>query len=103
MILCLFSIYGGDPWFTKKGAEFKFNGMRYKVTCKAVLSIVESPFNDGVREEMKYWTVENLTTGKSIKFTPLIPHLISRYGFYGGGTHRLEPKDIIAVMTGEEV
>ena len=42
-----------------------------------------SPFQDGDRTSMD-WKIVNLSNGKSIDFSALLPGMIKKYGFYEG-------------------
>ena len=42
-----------------------------------------------------------MDNGKTLKFSPLVPMMVERYGFYEGhGTsYRVDPRDIVKVLT----
>lgn len=83
----------------RQGALFLYHGQRLKVTLRFSRGFQESPFGDGTRANSEA-TVENLTNGKKIEFSLLVPDMIERYGFYEGkGTsYRVAPRDLAAVF-----
>lgn len=76
-----------------------YKGVFYKFSHISYSGSQDSPFQDNTRGSRDI-TVTNTQNNKSITFSSLLPHLISRYGFYEGhGTsYRLDPKDILAVF-----
>ncbi|MDO8626150.1 MAG: hypothetical protein Q7K39_01680 [Candidatus Magasanikbacteria bacterium] len=59
--------------------------------------VQDSPFGDGVMVNAGALKFTNQTTGRTLSFDRLLPHLIYRYGFYEGHStqYRLEPKTIM--------
>ncbi|MFO0926693.1 MAG: hypothetical protein U0736_06580 [Gemmataceae bacterium] len=82
-----------------KPFEFTYHGRRYRVTAKLFRGFAESPFEDGTRTNCEA-TVENVTNGKKVSYSLLVPHLVERYGFYEGkGTpYRVDPSAVLAVF-----
>jgi len=78
--------------------EFAYRGRRYRVNVQYYRGFQESPFDDGTRANSEA-TIENLSNGKSLQFSLLVPDMIERYGFYEGrGTpYRVEPRRILEV------
>lgn len=84
---------------TAKPFEFIYHGGKYRVTAKLFRGFAESPFQDGTKTNCEA-TVENLSSGKKLSYSLLVPHLVERYGFYEGkGTpYRVEPSAVLAVF-----
>ena len=75
--------------------QFMVNGKMFSVGYQGYLSYQESLFNDGLRAQGDF-TVTDDETGRSIKFSLLVPHYINAYGFYEGNVpNRIEPQSII--------
>jgi hypothetical protein len=83
----------------KDGNEFRYQGRRFKIKLLLSAGAQKSPFHDGT-ESGSNATVENLDTGKKLKYALLVPHMIERYGFYeGSGTpYRVDPRKVIEVL-----
>jgi hypothetical protein len=79
--------------------EFVYHGRRFKVTAHVSKGFQPSPFRDGTQSGTDV-TVENLDTGKKMRYGLLVPYLIERYGFYEGkGTsYRIEPSTVLEVF-----
>jgi len=79
--------------------EFVYYGRRFRITLEYTLGYQDSPFHDGTRTSGEA-TLENLSNGKKIHYSLLVPDMIERYGFYEGhGTpYRVEPKRIVEVF-----
>jgi hypothetical protein len=79
--------------------EFMYHGSRYRITLEYTLGYQDSPFNDGTRTSGEA-TLENLSNGKKLHYSLLVPDMIERYGFYEGHgtTYRVEPKKIVDVF-----
>jgi hypothetical protein len=82
-----------------KGYEFTYNGRKYKVSAVLARGFQESPFEDGTKTNCNA-TVWNLTNGKKVEYSLLVPEMIVRYGFYEGkGTpYRVEPRAVLEVF-----
>ncbi len=83
----------------RAGAEFVYQGRRFKVSMVVTKGTQLSPFRDGT-DSGSNATVENLDTGKKLEYALLVPYMIERYGFYEGkGTPwRVDPKQIVEVL-----
>jgi hypothetical protein len=79
--------------------EFVYHGRRFKATTLISRGFQPSPFRDGTQSGTDV-TVENLDTGKKLKYGLLVPYMIERYGFYEGkGTsYRVEPSKVLEVF-----
>jgi hypothetical protein len=80
-------------------AEVELGGTKYKVIVDSFRGMQASPFNDGQLTNVDVH-VTNLSNGKSLSYSGLIPHFIKQYGFYEGkGTsYRLPPEKILEVF-----
>jgi len=75
--------------------DFTYRGQHYKASYETYRGFQVSLFNDGMLADQDY-TVTNLATGKELRFSPLVPYYIARYGFYEGNTsYRVDPAEII--------
>jgi hypothetical protein len=79
--------------------EFMYHGRRYKVKAVLFLGYQDSPFKDGTRTDCDA-TIWNLSNGKKLSYSLLVPHMIERYGFYEGkGTSfRVDPRAVLEVF-----
>ena len=79
--------------------EFLYHGRRFQVAVRYCRGYQDSPFHDGTRANSEV-TIRNLTNGKTLEYSLLVPDMIERYGFYEGrGTpYRVDPKEILAVF-----
>jgi hypothetical protein len=79
--------------------EIVYHGHRYKTKLSPSRGYQYSPFDDGTKTNSEV-SVENAATGKSIKYSLLVPHMIERYGFYEGrGTpYRVDPAKVLEVF-----
>jgi hypothetical protein len=79
--------------------EFVYRGRRFKTSTVVTKGIQPSPFLDGTQSGTDV-IVENLDTGKKMRYGLLVPYLIERYGFYEGrGTsYRVEPSTVLEVF-----
>ncbi|MGH7139050.1 MAG: hypothetical protein ACREHD_25165 [Pirellulales bacterium] len=70
-----------------------------KVTLLFTRGSQRSPFNDGTESGTEA-IVENLDSGRQLKFGLLVPYMIERYGFYEGRRtpYRVEPRDVLATF-----
>lgn len=79
--------------------DFVYAGRRFRIEILGTKGEQESPFldNSWASEEV---VLHNLTVGKKLTFSPLVPLMIERYGFYEGhGTrYRVEPSKALAVL-----
>lgn len=82
----------------RQGEEFLYRGRRYRVELRFYRGFQQSPFEDGTKANGEA-TIKNLSNGKTLECSLLVPDMIERYGFYEGrGTpYRLEPKQILEV------
>jgi hypothetical protein len=78
---------------------FVYHGRRFKAATLVSKGFQPSPFRDGTQSGTDV-TVENLDTGKKLRYGLLVPYLIERYGFYEGkGTsYRVEPSTVLEVF-----
>ncbi len=75
--------------------NFTYQGQHYRASYQSWRGFQESLFYDRLLADRDY-KVTNLATGKELKFSPLVPYYIARYGFYEGNTsYRVEPAAII--------
>lgn len=83
---------------------FFYRGVRFTTVQMAWLGYQESPFRDGTKTSRDI-VLKNVDNGKILKFSPLVPMMVERYGFYEGhGTsYRVDPRDIVKVLTFLEV
>lgn len=96
---------GVDMSFNLKGREYKvssnsmgrffFLQQGNDVHSGWIGSAVQgSIFNDLIFADW-YFTITDVSTGKTLKGDALTPHLIYRYGFYQSGPYRMDPQAII--------
>lgn len=80
-------------------SEVTLEGRRFHVSVPGALGPQYSPFYDGIKGN-GMTTIVNLATGKEIKFAPVLPAFIYRYGFYEGRdvSYRLDPRQILEVL-----
>jgi hypothetical protein len=83
----------------KGEAAFVYRGRRFKVRMLLTAGSQHSPFKDGTASGANA-VVENLDTGKKLRYALLVPEMIERYGFYEGhGTsYRVDPKQVVEVF-----
>ena len=75
--------------------DFTYRGYHYSASYESYGGFQESLFNDNLQTDRDF-TVTNLETRKTLKFSPLLPYYIARYGFYEGKTdYRVDPAAII--------
>jgi hypothetical protein len=84
---------------TKKEKEFTYHGRTYKAKADCSRGYQESPFEDGTKANCNV-TVRNLTNGKKLHYSLLVPAMMERYGFYEGkGTpYRVDPRAVLEVF-----
>jgi hypothetical protein len=91
---------GRWQWHQKnEEIQFVYRGRRFKVKTAVSKGSQPSPFMDGTVSGTDV-TVENLETGKKMRYGLLVPYMIERYGFYEGkGTrYRVEPATVLEVF-----
>ncbi|GEM_PF-694749 len=91
---------GRWQWHQKnEEAQIVYHGRRFKVKTAIAKGSQPSPFMDGTVSGADV-TVENLETGKKMRYGLLVPYMIERYGFYEGkGTrYRVEPATVLEVF-----
>jgi hypothetical protein len=83
----------------KDVTDFVYNGRRFKVALIRYKGSQYSPFFDDTSASIDA-TVTNATSGKEMRYSLLVPHMIERYGFYEGhGTpYRVEPRRVLEVF-----
>ena len=97
--------------FADKAVQFLFRGQRYEYSVRISDGFQANPFSksksfeEGADEELTtsgsgIVTLKNLTNGKQLTWSTMMPFLIQRYGFYEGeGTKfRLAPQKIFALL-----
>lgn len=84
----------------KESEVFTYRGIRYTTYVQVTDGFQHSPFKDGTKTSADVY-VKNVDNGKALSFSPLVPLMVERYGFYEGhGTsYRVDPKDIVDVFT----
>jgi hypothetical protein len=82
-----------------EGKEFWYRDRRMKVTIRSSRGFQESPFHDGLKSNSDV-TVCNLSNGKTLTYSLLVPDLVERYGFYEGHStpYRVEPRQVLCVL-----
>lgn len=82
-----------------KAKDLVYHGRRYRICIYTTMGYQLSPFLDNTRAGSDV-VLQNLTAGKKLRFSPLVPEMIERYGFYEGrGTpYRIEPSAVLAVL-----
>jgi hypothetical protein len=83
----------------KPSTEFLYHGRRMTVQRLYFKGYQLSPFRDGTKTSTDA-TIHNLSNGKTLAYSLLVPDMIERYGFYEGkGTpYRVEPRSIVEVL-----
>jgi len=83
----------------KEQVTVLYHGRRFRIEATVYKGYQESPFYDDTRTDTDV-TVVNLTNGKKLWYSLLVPHLVERYGFYEGkGTrYRLEPQKALELL-----
>ena len=92
------SLAAAEP--LKESEVFTYRGVRFTTVVKSVDGFQDSPFKDGTKTNSDVF-LKNVDNGKTLAFSPLVPLMMERYGFYEGhGTsYRVDPKDIVDVLT----
>lgn len=77
----------------------RYGGCRLKIGVLSWGGTQWSPFRDETFTYSDVWA-QNVRTGKTLRYSLLVPHMIERYGFYEGhGTsYRVDPRDIIELL-----
>ena len=91
---------GRWQWYQgKEETEFVYHGRRFRVKTNVAKGSQLSPFMDDTVSGTDV-TVENLDTGKKMRYGLLVPYMIERYGFYEGkGTrYRLDPSKALELF-----
>lgn len=80
--------------------EFLYHGTKFKVGIITNINFMPSPFKDGTKSNAVA-SVHNLSTGKKLTYSLLVPLMVERYGFYEGkGTvYRVDPAQIVTVLS----
>jgi hypothetical protein len=83
----------------KLGTEFLYHGRRMRVEGLYFKGDQFSPFRDGTNASTEA-IIHNLSNGKKLAYSLLVPDMIERYGFYEGkGTpYRVEPRRILELL-----
>jgi hypothetical protein len=78
---------------------FRYHGRDYRVKLTVFRGKITSPFQDETSTNTEA-TVENLTSGKKVSYSLLVPEMVRRYGFYEGtGTkYRVDPRRVVEVF-----
>lgn len=76
-----------------------YGDVRLQVSALQYKGFQYSPFGDGTRTNTDV-TVQNLHTGRTLKYSLLVPQMVYRYGFYEGqGTsYRVPPGEIARLL-----
>lgn len=84
----------------RETGPFLYQGVRFRATVILTDGFQDSPFQDGTKTNADV-ILENLDNGEAIKYSPLVPLMVERYGFYEGkGTsYRVDPKAIVKVLS----
>jgi hypothetical protein len=88
----------------RAGSEFIYYGRRFKVEMFFARGYQHCPFRDGTKSNSDA-ILYNLSNGKKLEYSLLVPDMIERYGFYEGqGTpYRVDPRKILEVLDFLEV
>jgi hypothetical protein len=80
-------------------AEFLYHGRHFRVTLLPTRGYQLSPFHDGTKTSADV-VVRNVSNGKEIRYSLLVPFMVERYGFYEGrGTpYRVDPGKLLEVF-----
>ena len=97
--LLIAAAIGEKHRFDEKSTTFRYRGHDYRITMICYKGFQESPFYDQTRTSCDAM-LENLTTKKTLKYSPLVPMMAERYGFYEGkGTpYRVDPAEIVEMF-----
>lgn len=82
-----------DKWISR-GTPFLFHGNIYMLLTENHKGMQFSPFHDK-NGTFQVFILYNLSTGELLTFSPLLPFMIEKFGFYEGDTpYRLDPEAI---------
>ena len=97
--LLIAAAIGHSKRFDEESTKFRYHGQNYRVKMICYKGFQDSPFYDKTATSCDA-VLENLTNGKKLKFSPLVPFMVERYGFYEGkGTsYRVEPADVLEMF-----
>ncbi len=92
------SLAAAEP--PEESEVFTYRGVRFTTVVQTMDGFQDSPFKDGTKTNSDVF-LKNVDNGKTLAFSPLVPLMVERYGFYEGhGTsYRVDPKDIVDVLT----
>jgi len=92
-------IYAREFYLKGMGSNFEYKGARYEVKVTGYRGSQNSPFDDKTDTSIDM-KITNLSTGKSLSCSGMVPDMIQRYGFYEGKdvAYRLEPSKILEVF-----
>jgi hypothetical protein len=90
---------GDKRRFDEKETKFRYHGHDYVVRMICYKGYQFSPFLDKTATSCDA-VLENVTLKKTLKYSPLVPHMMERYGFYEGkGTpYRVEPAAVVEMF-----
>jgi hypothetical protein len=90
---------GDKKRFDEQATVFRYHGQDYRIKMICYKGYQSSPFYDRTATSCDA-ELENVTAKKKMKFSPLVPQMIERYGFYEGkGTpYRVEPADVLEMF-----
>jgi hypothetical protein len=79
--------------------QVTYRGRQFHVEVDDFKGYQLSPFRDGTKTNMDV-EVKNISNGKSIRYSLLVPQMIERYGFYEGKglRYRVEPLEVLEVF-----
>ena len=90
---------GDKRRFAEVATPFRYHGQDYRIKMICYKGYQFSPFYDKTATSCDA-ELENLTLKKKLRYSPLVPMMIERYGFYEGkGTpFRVEPADVLEMF-----
>lgn len=97
--LLIAAALGDKNRFDEKETRFRYHGHDYVVRMTCYKGYQFSPFYDKTATSCDA-ELENVTAKKKLKYSPLVPMMIERYGFYEGkGTpFRVEPAVVLEMF-----
>jgi hypothetical protein len=97
--LLIAAAIGDKNRFQREPTPFRYHGQDYRIKMICYKGYQFSPFYDKTATSCDA-ELENLTAKKKLKYSPLVPQMIERYGFYEGkGTpYRVEPAEVLEVF-----
>jgi hypothetical protein len=86
------------------GSEFVYYDRRFKLEMRFARGFQRCPFRDCTKSNTDV-TLHNLSSGKKLEYSLLVPDMIERYGFYEGQgiPYRVDPRKILEVLDYLEV